>query len=531
VAGINGAKVKSPSFTIAEDVYDIALERAVEFFYYQRCGDKVDDVVPGFAGHQACHLDDAMIFNGSSLVYKNLTGGWHDAGDYNKYNSWYYTQWRVTRALADAWLDDATAYTAFPDRYDSAAPDIIDEMLWGARYLIKCVDTVGITPATRGLAIHNVADWNWNENKSAHTSYWGPPDRNTDNIPATGDERIVHTGGKASGVPWGWAGAEAGFGFAGAMLRVARVINSTSYPMPSWAPTALELRNMAALLNETYHPIAEANEGTKLNGTSWPHMWTAMSRLLYEQEMAMITGNWSTADDWAHEILEHVTDDFGNSNNVHFLSDVLRYYLSCNRTIPTMAINKINLWQTTIFPDHFVGPFGVFHVFNSSGDPVLFSRDAMAGGGLINADHCWFAWFEALASRVVPGSARLDIVQNILDYLFGVNPLGLCQMDGVGGQFLPQIHHRYAYARNPSGRVPGGIINGIRSYLPSKQWADLNGVDQNEAANLLPENAWVDNWPGSGLFNDGVSAHSNEIWIIHNGAFLEMLTSFVKYHA
>ena len=112
-----------------------------------------------------------------------------------------------------------------------------------------------------------------------------------------------------------------------------------------------------------------------------------------------------------------------------------------------------------------------------------------------------------------------------------MNPLGLCQMDGVGGQFLPQIHHRYGSARNPSGRVPGGIINGIRSYLPSKQWAELNGVDQNEAANLLPENAWVDNWPGSGLFNDGVSAHSNEIWIIHNGAFLEMLTSFVKYHA
>jgi hypothetical protein len=196
-ASINGARIAGPSFTIAEDVYDIALERAVEFFYYQRCGYEVENVVPGFAGHHACHLDDAMIFNESGLVYKNLTGGWHDAGDYNKYNSWYYTQWRVTRALADAWLDDNVTYMALPNSYDSTAPDVIDEMLWGAHYLMKCVDTIGITPATRGLVIHNVGDWNWNENKSAHTSYWGPPDRNTDNIPNTGDERAVHTGGNA----------------------------------------------------------------------------------------------------------------------------------------------------------------------------------------------------------------------------------------------------------------------------------------------------------------------------------------------
>nr|MDO8115355.1 glycoside hydrolase family 9 protein [Candidatus Sigynarchaeota archaeon] len=529
-ASIDGIAVESPPFSIGTGVYDVALERAVDFFYYQRCGYEVEDVVAGFSGHHACHLDDAMIFNGSSLVYKNLTGGWHDAGDYNKYNSWYYTQWRVTRALADAWLDYKTTYSAFQDRYDSNAPDIIDEMLWGATYLLKCIDTVGIKPTTRGLIIHNIHDWNYASNRSAGASYWGPPDRNTDNIPNTGDERIVYTSGNALLVPWGWAGAEEGFGFAGAMLRVARVVEAMNITLPSWAVSVQELRDAAALLNETYFPIAESHEGTKLNGTIWPHMWTAMARLLYEQETARITGNWSVADDWAYMILGHVGDTFDSSNDVHFFSDVLKYYIDCNRTIPAEAFSKISAWQTTFFPLHFVGPFGVFNVFDGEGNPVLFSRDSRAGGGLINADHCWFAWFQALAGHIAPG-VRLDLVQNVLDYLFGVNPLGLCQMDGIGGRFVPQIHHRYSYARNPSGRVPGGIINGIRSYLPSIQWAELNGVDQTAAAALLPENAWVDNWPASGLFRDGVSAHSNEIWIIHDGAFLEMLTSFLKYHA
>lgn len=530
-ATIGGRLVRSPSFKIEDGVYEIALQRAVDFFYYQRCGGKVHDVVPGFKGHEACHLDDAMIFNGTTMVYKNLTGGWHDAGDYNKYNSWYYTQWRVTRALADAWADGNASFLAMPRTRDASLPDIVDEMLWGANYLVKCVDTEGIAPGTMGLVIHNVVDWNYRANKSALMSYSGPPHKNTDNIPSTGDERVVFTSGNPWGVPWGWAPAEAGFGFAGTLLRVARVMEASGFAVPAWSEPVARLRDVAALLDATYRPVADASEGTKLGGGPWPHMWTAMARLLYEQEVAWLTGNWTLADAWAQHLVNNIYDDFSGSGNVHFLGDVLRYYIECNRTVPPGVLSRLASWHADRFPVHLVGPFKVFHVLNGTGDPVLFSRDAMAGGGLINADHFWFAWFQALVHRVDPSSARPELVQHTLDYLFGMNPLGLCQMDGVGESFVPQIHHRYSSAWNIGGRVPGGIINAIRSYQPSDTWAALAGVNKTTAAILLPENAWVDSWPASGLFGDGVDAHSNEIWIIHDGVFLEMMTAYLKHVA
>ncbi|MHA1338845.1 MAG: glycoside hydrolase family 9 protein [Promethearchaeota archaeon] len=75
----------TPLFKISQDVYDKAGEMAQIFFYYQRCGTNVQSIVPDYFGYKACHLDDGLYFNGSDWIYKNLTGGWHDAGDYNKY--------------------------------------------------------------------------------------------------------------------------------------------------------------------------------------------------------------------------------------------------------------------------------------------------------------------------------------------------------------------------------------------------------------------------------------------------------------
>ncbi|MBD3188850.1 hypothetical protein GF325_18620 [Candidatus Bathyarchaeota archaeon] len=526
-----GKTCKSHGFTIANDVYDITLDRAVDFYYYQRCGYKVHEIVSGFPGHHACHLDDAMIFNGTDLVYKNLSGGWHDAGDYNKYNSWFSTQWHSTQALADAWLRGNSTYANLEDQYGSDAPDIIDEMLWGARYLIKCVDEIGVRNDTVGMVVHNVVDWNWKDNKSAHMSYWGPPHRNTDNIIHTMDERVVFTNTPVDdyALPWGWAGVETGYGFAGALLKIARIVDRVVglYTLPSWAPNATRLREVANLLNATYHPIAAASESTKLNGSTWPHQWSACTRLLYESEVAKITGNWSIADDWADWLFTHVVDNFNSSSNAQFLAHVLRYIIECNRSLPAKILTKLQDWQASVFVDRYTGPFHVLHFLDSDGDPYLFGRGTSAAGGLINEDHCTFMWLQVMMSLLDNTTARENLVQDTLDYLFGVNPLGICQMDGVGGTFIDQIHHRYGYAWNPGGRVPGGIFNGIRSIDPPELWSSLRGLSGDEPWQAIPERAWLDNWPAHPLFGDGVSAHSNEIWIPHNAAFLEMLTSYL----
>ena len=56
-------------------------------FYLWRCGTAVSATYHGktFA-HDACHTNDAWLdFVGGGHTHKDRTGGWHDAGDYNKY--------------------------------------------------------------------------------------------------------------------------------------------------------------------------------------------------------------------------------------------------------------------------------------------------------------------------------------------------------------------------------------------------------------------------------------------------------------
>jgi hypothetical protein len=70
----------SPPFAIGPDLlWNETAMYAVAFFYYQRCGFEV----PGF--HKACHLDDAV--GPDRKTQYDLRGGWHDAGDYNKYQN------------------------------------------------------------------------------------------------------------------------------------------------------------------------------------------------------------------------------------------------------------------------------------------------------------------------------------------------------------------------------------------------------------------------------------------------------------
>jgi endoglucanase len=78
---------RSAPFRIARDVYDAPFAVAVRAMYLWRCGAAVHVEYDGHTySHAACHLGDAWLdFVGGGHVRHESTGGWHDAGDYNKY--------------------------------------------------------------------------------------------------------------------------------------------------------------------------------------------------------------------------------------------------------------------------------------------------------------------------------------------------------------------------------------------------------------------------------------------------------------
>ncbi len=70
----------SPTFTLGTSAYRSILAPTLTFFRIQRCGNTAPLL------HGICHLTDGTVANGVlSGTRVNVSGGWHDAGDYLKF--------------------------------------------------------------------------------------------------------------------------------------------------------------------------------------------------------------------------------------------------------------------------------------------------------------------------------------------------------------------------------------------------------------------------------------------------------------
>ncbi|MDD3927143.1 MAG: glycoside hydrolase family 9 protein [bacterium] len=160
-------KADSPIFSVKKGIYRELARHAAEFFFYQRSGYDI----PGW--RKACYLDDAWITDfGTSqkFEHKNLTGGWFDAADFNKWLNpagWY------VRALASTYdrLQDDNRNFLKGD-----LPDMLAEAEWGADYIRKSYKGNGDFYFC--VKVHD-----------ART----PPEQDSDNIPGNEDDRCSNT--------------------------------------------------------------------------------------------------------------------------------------------------------------------------------------------------------------------------------------------------------------------------------------------------------------------------------------------------
>jgi endoglucanase len=77
---LEAGAARAAHFRVGRDVYQSAFKTAVRAMYLWRCGSAVRLKHEGVTyAHAACHTEDAR------LDFVGSPGGWHDAGDYNKY--------------------------------------------------------------------------------------------------------------------------------------------------------------------------------------------------------------------------------------------------------------------------------------------------------------------------------------------------------------------------------------------------------------------------------------------------------------
>ncbi len=102
--------------------------------YLQRCGTELPKEYAGDFAHRACHTEEARVYGGTRYV--DVSGGWHDAGDYGRYSA------PAAKAVADLLL----AYEQFPDAFGdengipesgNGIPDVLDEARYELEWLFK----------------------------------------------------------------------------------------------------------------------------------------------------------------------------------------------------------------------------------------------------------------------------------------------------------------------------------------------------------------------------------------------------------
>ena len=134
---------RSYEFVIRDNVYEEVLKSSMKMFYLQRCGCELPKLYAEKYAHKACHNTMARIYD--TEKYIDVTGGWHDAGDYGRY----------IVAAAKAVTDLMMAYEYFPDKIEKAIenyenrsgiPFIIDEIKYELDWMLKMQD-----PETGGV--------------------------------------------------------------------------------------------------------------------------------------------------------------------------------------------------------------------------------------------------------------------------------------------------------------------------------------------------------------------------------------------
>ena len=129
---------ESAPFTIHPGAFTSTYRTAMLGMYLWRCGTAVSATCEGrtFA-HDACHTNDAGLDLTGGKGFHDATGGWHDAGDFNKY---------VVNAgvsvgvMLRAWEDFSGALKSLKLQLPpetNAVPDYLREVKWELDWLLK----------------------------------------------------------------------------------------------------------------------------------------------------------------------------------------------------------------------------------------------------------------------------------------------------------------------------------------------------------------------------------------------------------
>ncbi len=430
---------KSPVFTIGNNVYLELTAAALRVFYYQRCGG--DGVREKYAGpvftHKPCHKGLARYFDEAEptcgSVVADVSGGWHDAGDYGRY---------VTPA-AKAVVDLLMAYEYFPSvaEVDFSGPcKLPGEVRYELEWMLRMQD-----PGTGGV-FHKVTT-------QVHANMACPPEDDHAQLYLSPISAQATGGFAASMAHASRVYRKLDAGFAGACLSAAMKAwkwlennpGANEYKDPSFFRTGAY--NDTNAEDERWWAAAELYEAT--GDTSY---------LRYLSAAPLPVPGFGWADMGSYAMVSFLTAKNADHGGEMY-EKVREYYLKeADRLV---SVSRNDVYRVCIGQ----------YVWGSNMDVA---NNAMA---LIIAD------------RLNPGKRYRQAALDHFHYLLGRNATGISYVTGFGENAARHPHHRPSMILGQA--VPGMLVGGPFERI----WAfEMDPASQLFSENTPPAKCYADMW-------------------------------------
>ncbi|MBN2673383.1 MAG: glycoside hydrolase family 9 protein [Deltaproteobacteria bacterium] len=517
--------VRSAPFLIGENPYKQVLKHALRTFFYQRVNfAKETPYADARWTDSASHVGPLQDANcrlysdpDNASTERDLTGGWYDAGDYNKYTSW--TASYVVALLRTYEENPA----AFGDDFDipesgNGVPDIIDEVKWGLDHLVRLQNADGSVLSVMGL-----------DHGSPPSSADGPSFYGSKSTAATLSAAAAYAYGAkifAADNSWGYASyvsdletrAENAWNWADANPNVLFYNNDDGYGTAGLAAGQQEVDDYGRLTRK----IAAAIYLFEVTGSASYRDFVDA----YYADVNMI--QWTYVFPYQEEN-----------------QDMLLYYARMPGATASVADDIISVYQSGLaggdnMPSYSgnLDPYGAYLDSYTWG-----SNNTKAKQGLIFAANQTYALDNSLNSDAMAAAERY------IHYIHGVNPLGLVylsNMNEYGAEHsVNEFYHSWFSDGSPDwdrvgtstyGPAPGYLTGGPN---PSYGWdgcCDTNscGSPENNAictsVNLDP----LRNQPSQKSYLDFNTSWPLNSWSVtenscgYQTSYIRLLSKFVN---
>ncbi len=429
---IEVSKTKSLRFRVGTNVYKGVVDSLLKFLKVQRCG-ATNPIL-----HEVCHIYDSPIVIGDRNISKvDVTGGWHDAGDYIKFLS--------TTALTTYMLLFSYDFDSFKFGFDNnkdGVPDILEEAKIGIDWLLRC----NYAP---GKLINQVGDL------KDHTVGWRLPE----NDPLKYERPAISSIGKNQvGI------YVAVMSLAAKIWRQKFLDTEFSKKCLNAAENIYAVRNSVPDVDSAYTGMyAESNfNGRMALGAVELYNTTRGSQFLSE---AITYGDKAGADYWW---------SWGDINGlVHY------------RLAQHMPRFKDYLYQN-------------LYAFNLNKDSTIYGEATAFTWGTTNT-LLGVTLQSILWKRLNSGNAFDSLAAYQRDYVLGKNPWGISFIYNIGSRTVRQMHHQVSHFRN--NYLPGGISAGpaprelLKNYQINRTNNALNRFNSQEVLYFDDREDYLSNEP------------------------------------